>query len=498
MSPQPQAVALSKVFLGIVVFGCGAVVMMFELLGSRVLAPYSGTSLYVWTNIIGVILGSLSLGYWLGGRLTDRYPRPLGLFLIILAAALLVMLVNVLKTPFLSALSTRVVDPRWASLVASLGLFSLPGILLGMVSPYAVRLAQDSPEHLGRTVGSLYALSTAGSIAGTFLAGFVLIPMQGTTGLLTILAACLAVAALLVLVAARPDKSQVLPMLAVAATFGLLQMWVNPDLTVVESEYNSIRIYESVDAATQRGMRVLELNNYVNSGMYLDNGDPAFDYLEFFRLPEHFVPGFNKALIFGAGAYSFPKYFLAHYPQASLDVVEIDPRLTALAREHFRLRDDPHMRIFHEDGRTYINRCRELYEVVYFDVFRSMYSVPDHLTTLECAQQVSRCLTDNGVAVYNVLGSLEGPSSRFIQAEIMTLKQVFPFLYVFPVDDGQDKLTTQNIILVAAKKPLTSLTNKDAPLDRMLATSLIPEELTYHARVFTDDFFPANSFLDAY
>ena len=102
------------------------------------------------------------------------------------------------------------------------------------------------------------------------------------------------------------------------------------------------------------------------------------------------------------------------------------------------------------------------------------------------------------IAVYNVLGSLEGPSPRFIQAEIMTLKQVFPYLYVFPGDDAQDKLTTQNFILVAAKKPLTSITNEDEQLNRMLTPSLIPEELTYHAPVFTDDYFPANSLLDAY
>jgi len=498
MEDRKNEAAISKMSLSLVVFLCGAVVMMFELLGTRVLAPYSGTSLYVWTNIIGVILGSLSLGYWLGGRLADRYPRPRGLFLTILAAAMLVMLVNLLKTPFLAGLQTRVADPRWASLVASLVLFSLPAILLGMVSPYAVRLTLDEPDHAGRTVGTLYALSTAGSIAGTFLAGFVLIPTQGTTRLLTILSLSLVASALLVLLRARERKTDGRILMAVAGMWLLLLAWVEPDPAVVDSEYNSIRIHDLWDDQTQRTMRVLELNHYINSGMYLDNGDPAFEYLEFFRLPEHFIPGFKNALLVGAGAYSFPKYFLAHYPQARLDVVEIDPKLTELARLHFQLKDDPRMRIFHEDGRTYINRCREKYEVVYFDVFRSMYSVPDHLTTLECARHVSRCLTDDGVAVYNLLGSIEGPSSRFIQAEYMTLKQVFPHVYVFLVDDGQDRKSTQNIICVASKKSLTSLTDQDAELNRMLNTSLMREDMAFLAPLFTDDFSPANGFLDAY
>ena len=489
---------IAKFPLGVVVFVCGAVVMMFELLGSRILAPYCGTSLYVWTNIIGVILGSLSLGYWLGGRLADCYPKPRGLFFIILAAAVLVMLVNLVKAPFLAGLQTRVADPRWASLWSALVLFSPPGFLLGMVSPYAVRLTLDSAEHSGRTVGTLYALSTAGSIAGTFLAGFVLIPAQGTTGLLTILSLCLAAAALVVLYSAR-DPQPKDPVLAVlAGGLFLVPPWIAPDRTVVESEYNSIRIYDAVEAGTQRDMRVLELNNYRNSGMYLDNGEPAFEYLQFFRLPEHFVPGFKKSLLIGAGAYSFPKYYLARYPDATLDVAEIDPKLTELARQHFALVDNPRMHVFHEDGRTYLNRCREHYDVIYFDVFRSMYSVPDHLTTIECARQAARCLTDHGVAVYNLLGAVDGQSSRFIRAEIMTLKQVFPHVSVFLVQDGQDRKGAQNIICVASKDAPASLTNSDPELDRMLGSSLIREELSFNTPILTDDFFPANSFLDAY
>ncbi len=495
---NPTNPVIGRFPLAVVVFTCGAVVMMFELLGSRILAPYSGTSLYVWTNIIGVILGSLSLGYWLGGRLADRYPRPRGLFFIILAAAALVMLVNFIKSPFRAGLQSRVEDPRWASLWSSLVLFAPTGVLLGMVSPYAVRLALDSADHSGRTVGTLYALSTAGSIAGTFLAGFVLIPAQGTTGLLTILALCLAAAALVVLLAAREPKAGNPALFAAGAALFLLPPLIKSDSTVVESEYNSIRIYDIVEAETLRDMRVLELNNYQNSGMYLDNGDPAYDYLQFFRLPEHFVPGFNKALLVGAGAYSFPKYYLARYPQARLDVVEIDPKLTALARQHFALADNPRMRLFHEDGRTYLNRCREKYDAIYFDVFRSMYSVPDHLTTLESARQASRCLTENGVAVYNLLGAVDGQSSRFIRAEITTLKQVFPHVYVFLVQDGRDRQTAQNIICVAGRHALPSLTNPDPALDRMLGSSLIRDDLSFNAPVFTDDYFPANSFLDAY
>ncbi|MEZ5148833.1 MAG: fused MFS/spermidine synthase [Bacteroidales bacterium] len=167
---------MKKIHLEIVVFFCGAVVMAYEIVGSRMLGPYVGTSYPVWTAIIGIILTSLSAGYYFGGKYADRIPRILILSWIILLAGLYMLLAVVIKDMLLAFLLNTVQNLNWVSILSSILLFSVPSLLLGMVSPFAARLKISSVQSSGRTVGNLYALSTFGSIIGVFLAGFFLIP----------------------------------------------------------------------------------------------------------------------------------------------------------------------------------------------------------------------------------------------------------------------------------------------------------------------------------
>jgi MFS family permease len=167
---------VKRIHLEIVVFICGAVVMAYEIIGSRMLGPYVGTSYFVWTAIIGIILLSLSAGYYTGGWLSDRKPRTTLLALIILLAAVYILLTVFIKDPFLSFMLKNIQNLHWVSVLSSIVLFSVPSLLLGMVSPFAARLRMHSVASSGRTVGNLYALSTIGSIVGVFVAGFYLIP----------------------------------------------------------------------------------------------------------------------------------------------------------------------------------------------------------------------------------------------------------------------------------------------------------------------------------
>jgi len=167
---------MKKFTLEIVAFFCGAVVMAFEIVGSRMLGPYVGTSMFAWTSIIGVILLSLSIGYFWGGRIADRRPRADILSLFIFISALLIILTVLINKPVLEFLFSVIDNIHAISLISSLILFALPSILLGMVSPFAVRIKMKSPEKSGSTAGNLYAISTVGSIAGVFLSGFFLIP----------------------------------------------------------------------------------------------------------------------------------------------------------------------------------------------------------------------------------------------------------------------------------------------------------------------------------
>jgi MFS family permease len=182
---------MKRFFLEIVVFVCGAVVMAYEIIGSRMLGPYVGTSYEVWTSIIGIILLSLSLGYYLGGRIADRRPF-FGLFsLIIVLASFFIFLSTLVKDILLDYLLKVIVNINLVSILASILLFAVPALLLGMVSPFAVRLKIKNLQTSGLTVGNLYAISTMGSIVGTFLAGFYLIPSFRITLILYLLAGIL-------------------------------------------------------------------------------------------------------------------------------------------------------------------------------------------------------------------------------------------------------------------------------------------------------------------
>ena len=178
---------MSKYRLEIIVFITGAVVMALELVGSRIVAPYLGASIYVWTSLIGVILASLSLGYYWGGRLADKKPEYKTFSLLILISAFLVGIISLIKTPVLVSISRLFPDIRLAAILAATLLFAPASTILGTISPYAIRLRMKDLEHSGATVGRLYAISTVGSIIGTFLAGFFLISFFGSRNILIFL-----------------------------------------------------------------------------------------------------------------------------------------------------------------------------------------------------------------------------------------------------------------------------------------------------------------------
>lgn len=188
---------MRKFFLEIIVFICGAVVMAFEIVGSRMLGPYVGTSIFIWTGIIGVILLCLSLGYYYGGKIADKKPEFKLLAIIILFAGLFIGISTLIKDGLLGMLLTAFSNVKLISLLASFILFSIPSVLLGMVSPFAARLKIKTLHKSGSAVGTLYAISTLGSITGTFLAGFYLIPSFGVTSILYLLSILLVLSAIL-------------------------------------------------------------------------------------------------------------------------------------------------------------------------------------------------------------------------------------------------------------------------------------------------------------
>lgn len=499
---------MDRKMLGLTVFVCGSLVMVLEIVGSRIVSPFIGASTYIWTSLIGVILASLSLGYWLGGRMADRRPDMKLLSGVIFAAGGLVAGTVLTEDVVLSSIASAELWIELKAVIAALLLFAPASVCLGVVTPFAVRLATTSVDETGRLVGRLYALSTIGSIVGTFAAGFFFIPFLGSTRTLYLIAGVLMLLAL-VLVPFALTKGKIaaitLLILGIAANEGIAVLqYRTSGLVDVDTEYSRVQIFNSRDPATGNPIRALATDPYfVQSAMFLESDDLVLEYSKFYHLIGHFNPRLSETLMIGGAGYSFPKAYLEKYPNARIDVVEIDPGMTQIAREHFRLTEDPRLQITHEDGRMFINRAAtEKYDAILMDAFGSLFTVPTHLTTVEAVRQFERILKPDGVLIFNLGGSISGPASGFLQAELATYRSVFPFVELFKVnrDYSDDKL--QNLVIVASSADLSEgLASTGNPETDRLLTARHRANVHIEKPVLTDDLAPVehyNSIAQAY
>ncbi len=462
--------------LELAVFVCGAAVMVLEMAGARILAPYLGSSLVVWSALIGVILASLSLGYWWGGRLADRRPEPRLLARLILLAALAVAATALAKAMLLGFLLGFTPGLKLSAVLANLALFAPAAVLLGMVSPFAVRLALARAEQAGTVAGRLYALSTAGSIAGTFLAGFVLLPVLGSTSLLFVVALSLAFASLC--------ASRALPRAQTAAALLILALWGamavhdahlhQMGVHDTDTAYSRVLVHHSRDPRNGRETLVMSTNpRRVQSAMYRDDpGELVLDYTRFFALAGRFVPRLERVLVLGGGAYSLPRRLLAEHPGLAVDVVELDPGVTDLARRYFDLADLPGLAVFHEDGRTFLNRDHPAYDAIFMDVFDTHYAPPFHLATLETARRVRALLAPDGVAMVNCIAALQGPAARLLLAQAATWAAAFPLVQAYALERADDPGLVQNVILVARPDPVLPAPRPESPEESRLLAGL--------------------------
>lgn len=481
--------------LGITVFTCGALVMIFEIIGSRILSPFIGASTYIWTSLIGVILAALSLGYWLGGRMADRRPEVKVLAAMIFTAGALVSGTILIKDIVLSMIATAAMMLELKAVIASILLFAPASVCLGFVTPFAVKLANTSLDQTGRTVGRLYALSTVGSIVGTFAAGFFLIPFVGSVRTLYLIAGSL-IALSLLLVPFSFNRTSIaaitLFVLGIAASEGNAYLqWQTSRVIDIDTEYSRVQIFETKDPKTGKPIRALATDPYfVQSAMFLGSDDLVLEYSRFYHLIAHYKPDFQKTLIIGGAGYSFPKDYLRTYSQAEIDVVEIDPGMTQIARAHFRLQDDPRMRIFHQDGRMFVNQAPDAtYDAILMDAFGSLFSVPTHLTTVEAVFEYHRILKPDGVLIFNLGGAITGPASHFLQAELATYQAVFPNVTLFKVNSEYTDEKLQNLIIAASK----SATLRSIPDKHPVPTPNQAGQLA----ILTDDLAPVEHYNSA-
>lgn len=490
---------IQNYILEIVVFVCGAVLMIFELVGSRILGPYFGTSIFVWTSLMGIILGSLSLGYYLGGKIADKKPSIGILSLIIFLSAVSVLITFLLKDIILSNLQAYILDVGFGSVLGSILLFFPASFLLGMVSPYAVKLKLSNLNISGSTVGNLYAISTTGSIVGTFFSGFYLIPKFGTNKLLIILSIILIIISLC-LSFKKYIKIKLFFLIGffiILIVFKVLNINSNKvNIVDVDTGYNRVWIYDHNDKKTNKLTKVMGINNENHSSMFLNSNELVNEYTKYYHLAKHFNPNFKKTLMFGGAGYSYPKDFLLKYPNATIDVVEIDPKITELAKKYFRLQENPRLTIYHEDGRVYLNRTKEKYDVIFGDAFGSRYSLPYQLTTKEATQKKYDILNNNGVVILNIISAIEGDEGKFLRAEYATYKSIFPQVYLFPVASKDDGLGVQNIMLVALKSKDNKYKMVDSnPKINEYLEHLWTKDIVMDIPILTDDYAPVDSYV---
>ena len=467
--------------------------MILELTGSRIVAPYLGSSLFVWTSLIGIILGSLSLGYYLGGKLADKEANYKKYSLILLISGLLIAATALSKETILNFIQSNIPDLRIGSILAATLLFAPASIFMGMVSPYAVRLKMQNLENSGRTVGNLYAISTVGSIVGTFLAGFFLIAYFGNSKLLIIMSITMILASLLGYIKSLL-KSKFILIIALISYLGISQFQQQSaeaeGLIDLDTNYNRIQIYPA--KLYGQDARILSLNKNYSSAMFLNDSDLVFEYTKYYRLARHFTT-IKSALMIGGGAYSYPKDFLLQYPEATMDVVEIDPQVTKIAEKYFKApSNSPRLTTYSEDGRTFLNRNTKKYDAIFVDAFKS-YSIPQQLASQEAIKKMANSLNENGVILVNIISSLEGETSDFLRAEYKTFKSIFPYVYVLAVNNPDSPSAIQNLMLIATNKE-TTFSSPEADLNQYLQnlwTKDIPQDLP----ILTDDFAPVDQYI---
>ncbi len=470
-------------------------------------APFFGTSLIVWTALIGIIMTSLCIGNWLGGSIADKRPEGKLLGRILLFAAIIIAITAFASNFILTSIQEMGFNLYVASVISAAVIFAPASLLLGMVSPFVARLAMQNVDSSGVVVGRLSALNSAGSILGTFLGGFVLISLFPSGVILMLLASLVALLSVLIYTGAWRQiislfVACILAVGAVAAEkYGLP---FTPVGVQIDTQYNHLSIVESVDRRNNRRVRIMVTSpEAAQSLMYTDHpSELVSDYTKFYDLAFHYKADTKRVLMLGGGGYCVPRYLLANRPDVSIDVVELDPGVTEAARQYFDLHDNPNMRIFHEDARTFLNRAASdgfgQYDAIFMDTFTSAIVIPFQMTTVETAKHLRELLKPDGSLIVNIIASVYGPKSGVFHGIYKAFSSSFPTMMIFPANapDPKYAMALQNIILVAMGDNATAVSPaSDARYSSLLAHQWL-DPFTPDAKVpaFTDAFAPVERY----
>jgi spermidine synthase len=477
--------------LSAVVFMAGVGSLATEIAASRLLAPYFGNSTIVWANVIGLVLASLSLGYWLGGRLADRRPDPRLLGAVVAAAAVMVAVTPFLARPFLDLTVEGLDEVSTGAAIGSffgvLILFAPPVTLLGMVAPFAIRLALVTVESAGAVAGRLYAVSTIGSLLGTFLSALIAIPLIGTQRTLLLSAALLAVAGATLLgvrwlaLGAALAALLAVPPGVVKATEGVIH----------EDE----SLYQFVQVTERDGARRL----YLDEGVAVHSVWRPSDVLTggvwdtFLALPPLLGRPLEHVAILGNAGGTTARAMGVYYPRADIDGVELDPAVTDVGRRYLGLDDNPRLHVHTADARPFLRRSDGGYDLIVVDAYRPPY-VPFYLATREFFQLVRDRLAPGGMVALNV--ATVPDDTRLAEGIATTVAAEFPAVWAWQALRFNQIVVglTRELPRSEVERRLNAVQGDLAPLTGLAARDFTPARTS--SDPWTDDHAPVEWITD--
>jgi len=442
-------------FYNLVAFVGGMSVMAVEMTAVRIMSPYFGSSIFVWTNILGIIMLALALGYYFGGKTADKFPRPQVFYTIILLTSVVIILLPFVASPILEVLSTNFSfeNGTWIimSLIGSIVLFFIPFALLGMISPYLVRLINKEVEETGRVAGRVFAMSTFGSIVGTFLPTLVTVPLLGVQRTIVIFGA-----ALCLIAAIGIGTKKVAALFLLITSLGII---FSPaigntaeKIASTESAYSYMEIREVGDYIALAFSKTPLIQSVRMKDQVLTGGF----YSDYYNLlPPLACPNQEcKICLIGVAGAVIPSqinYFYQSEKDLSIDGIELDDEIIEFAGDYFDY-DIPTLTLHHEDGRMFLRKNQEKYNLLILDAFQEL-EIPPHLSSREFFRLAAEDITDDGLFAVNVIsGSFE--NSQY-QRLLATIQQEFASVWDMQMPGSS------NHMILASKKDFDLLNELD-------------------------------------
>ncbi len=497
----------NRQYLYLTVFVAGMSTLAIEFTTSRMLQTVYGTSNIVWANVIGLVLLALTLGYFIGGRWADKRPFPHTFYTLVtiagFASVFFLLLTSVILKTAAAAMAAINVNAIAGSLVGVIFALVVPVTLLGTVSPFAIRLAVTDVAEAGRVSGRIYAISTWGSLLGTYLPVLLTIPQFGSR-ITAVLFGCLLLVVGLVGLWQTRSRARLSLLILPVILVPVILAWTRGGIKAYDGQiFETESAYNYIQVVRQGDCNYLLLNEgQAYHSFYCDGG----------RVPRVSVwsimlaaPYFNaqpespqSMAVIGLAAGTIPKQYTRVYGPISIDGIELDPAIVQAGRDYFAL-DDPNINVIVGDGRYQLNQLTDRYDVITIDAYKVPY-IPWHLTTREFFGEVKAHLTDDGVTAINV--GRAPNDRRLVDAITSTLLAVFPTVHAIDVPGSLNTIlvaTVQPTMAVNLAQNLAQLNPDADPLLRAAIETGTENIVPIHSVevIFTDERAPVETIVDS-